>query len=72
MTSMISITTRMLALLGTLGIVACTGSPGQDASGNVAGGPPVLSPLYDVTPDMLRPDGTMRNGLLPMNPNDQS
>jgi hypothetical protein len=30
-----------------------------------------LSPLYDVTPEMLRPDGTMTNGLLPINPNDQ-
>ncbi len=34
--------------------------------------PTLLSPLYDVPPNMLRPDGTFTtNGLFPINPNDQ-
>jgi hypothetical protein len=32
-----------------------------------------LSPIYGVTPDLMRPDGkTMINGLMPMNPDNQS
>ncbi len=51
-----------------LGLAACIAGP-TDA-GSKPG--PELSPLYNVTPDMLNPDGTFKkNGLLPIDPNDQ-
>lgn len=49
-----------------LACAACSAAPPT----GLYSGPP-LSPLYNVTPDMLRPNGTMRSGLLPENPNDQ-
>ncbi len=51
--------------VGVMVLAACTGLAGAPR-------PTALSPLYNVTPDMLRPDGTFaNNGLFPINPNDQ-
>jgi hypothetical protein len=64
---------RKVSVAGLLALVVATPLLGACAwSGDsyaTANGE--LSPLYDVTPEMLRPDGTMTNGLLPINPNDQ-
>ena len=52
-----------LALL--LPVAGCAGWEGAPR-------PTVLSPLYNVPPRMLAPDGTFAtNGLFPINPNDQ-
>ena len=55
-----------IALAGTLAgaLGACVAGP---AGTSGAGGPP-LSPMYDVPPNLLRPDGTMINGLEPIDP----
>ncbi len=59
---------RMLVVVAAgLACTACAVSP---LNGTYAG--PQLSPLYNVTPDMQRPDGTLNNGLMPENPDDQS
>ena len=66
---MFAMSARLFVVLGImLWLGACT----QPAAVALSGPGPQLSPLYNVTPDMMRPDGLMRNGLLPMNPNDQS
>ncbi len=69
---------RVLTLFAAAGFVAgCAASAGPVTGASAAAGGPAaaarpLGPLYNVPPDMLRPDGTMVNGLLPMNPDDQS
>ena len=56
---------RLLILLTAAGACAgCAGAP----TGPYTGAP--LSPLYNVTPNMMRPDGAMLNGLMPENPDD--
>ena len=52
-------------------LAGCASGGGAPAAGPVAGARP-LGPFYGVPQDMLRPDGTMINGLLPINPDDQS
>ncbi len=52
-------------LVGVLLTAGCAGWEGAPR-------PTVLSPLYNVPPSMLAPDGTFAtNGLFPINPNDQ-
>ena len=56
----------------TIALVALAGcSSAAPAPGGTAASTP-LSPLYNVTPAMQRPDGTLLNGLMPEDPNDQS
>jgi len=51
-----------LALATALG--ACSGA--EPTSGEARGA--ALSPMYDVPPNLMRPDGTMINGLEPIDP----
>jgi len=62
--------TRSVAALFvvTLAVGGCVPTP---LSGEPNPNDVPLSPLYNITPDMIRPDGTMTNGLLPINPNYQ-
>jgi hypothetical protein len=61
---------RLLVLsVAGAGLAACAGLSAPPAPG---AGASQLSPLYDVPPDLMRPDGTMINGLQPINPDDQS
>ena len=63
---------RVLGVFVAAGVLAgCASGGGAPAAGPVAGARP-LGPFYGVPQDMLRPDGTMINGLLPINPDDQS
>jgi len=72
--------------LGALAACASVAASGGTAASSANGALPAtaddaraqafhtwLSPLYGVTPDLMRPDGqTMINGLMPANPDDQS
>ncbi|HET9018242.1 MAG TPA: hypothetical protein VFN46_01585 [Acetobacteraceae bacterium] len=63
---------RVLALFATaLAIAGCAAGGASPGDNTLAGARP-LGPFYGVPADMLRPDGTMINGLLPIDPNDQS
>ena len=63
---------RVLALFATaLAMAGCAAGATPAGSSTLAGARP-LGPFYGVPADMLRPDGTMINGLLPIDPNDQS
>ena len=63
---------RALAVYATvLAVAGCAESAPPPAGSPLAGARP-LGPFYGVPADMLRPDGTMINGLLPIDPNDQS
>ena len=63
---------RVLGVFVTAGVLAgCAAGAAPPAAGTLAGARP-LGPFYGVPQDMLRPDGTMINGLLPINPDDQS
>jgi hypothetical protein len=61
----------VLRCLGVVGAIACATALGacadMPAASGSAGGAQ-LSPIYDVPPSALRPDGTMINGLEPIDP----
>lgn len=66
---------RSLALLAAIGLIALGLSACSDVAtptGSGAAASAALGPFYNVPPELMRPDGTMINGLLPMNPDDQS
>jgi hypothetical protein len=64
---MIRIILRCLGVVGALACTAalggCAGAPAPSNAGGVE-----LSPMYGVPPGLLRPDGTMINGLEPIDP----
>ncbi len=63
---------RLLGVFVAAGVLAgCASGGGTPTDSAVAGARP-LGGFYNVPSDMLRPDGTMINGLLPINPDDQS
>ncbi len=58
-------------LLAALALAGCAAG-GSAGSGNTTAGVQPANPFYGVPASMMRPDGTMSNGLLPINPDDQS
>ncbi len=62
----------VLALFAGLTAVAGCAAGTPSPEGNAVAGTRPLGPFYGVPQDMVRPDGTMLNGLLPINPDDQS
>jgi hypothetical protein len=58
---------RVLALLAAALVAGCATGGRQAMSGAQP-----ASPFYGVPASMMNPDGTMSNGLTPINPDDQS
>ena len=65
---MVKVPAILVLILTVLAASACVPTP---LSGEPNPNSAPLSPLYNIPPDMIRPDGTMINGLLPINPNYQ-